>query len=94
MSTRPKTRPPWASRRWTVIVLGLVALMLLQLLGASDAVLGPLATGVGGAMAALQVGESWVDRHRRAEPEADDDAPEDRPEPRPGRRRRWWGGRA
>ena len=93
MRTQP--RPPWASRRWTVIVLGLVVLLLLHLLGASDAVLGPLATGVGGAMTALQVGESWVDRHRRPERETyEDREPEDDAPPRPGRRRRWWGGRA
>lgn len=59
-----QSRNPWTSRRWTIIALGMIVLLVLQLLGASADVLAPLAMGIGGAMTALQAGESWVDRTR------------------------------
>ena len=58
------TRAPWLSRRWTIIAMGMLLLLILQLLGASEDVLAPLAMGIGGAMTAWQAGESWVDRTR------------------------------
>lgn len=58
------SRHPWASRRWTIIALGMVVLLAMHLLGAAESVLAPLAMGIGGAMTALQAGESWVDRTR------------------------------
>lgn len=76
------SRNPWTSRRWTIIALGMVVLLVMQLLGASETVLAPLAMGIGGAMTALQAGESWVDRTRVRYPEAPPPSPPGLADPR------------
>ena len=57
-------KPLWMSKRWTVLVLGILVLALLALTGAPAEAVNALAWGVGGAIAVFVGGESWVDRER------------------------------
>jgi hypothetical protein len=61
----------FSSRRFSIVLVFLAAVLLAAVFGAPEAVLGPLAAGVGAALPVVVGGESWADRYRAADGPSD-----------------------
>lgn len=58
-------KPFWQSKRWTILIMLALVLLVAMLAGAPADAVTALAVGLGGAVSVFMGGESWADGQRR-----------------------------